>query len=488
MSQKENITARPQSRFIEHFDIIPPAELLDMIDDQEEKEEEEEKERQRVYLSADEKLGKKPTPLYGLSTSRLADNHLFYSPTPSTTHSTPSLSASKVSNKSKPMNATTTTTTTTGPIKLDKKLRSLNKADVIIKRYESWYKFIILFISWLSEIERLCSQSKRTYQLLSDTTSSKSSSNKSVNDIQATLYSFTTDLALQEKKLAQAIQNEHLPSLEQFKKQCNYNIKSLKNQFGLGLGEFLRRAEVTASFMAQLAKTCKDARGTIENGAQVTNDPWLVNLFLLRRLKREVDEENRLRKLMVPIQKTILTFENQLLVSVQNAIKTCFNKPGVCTEQSIQILNHTANNSWDTFVSLNQKDLVDEANPLKQYLNINYPCKNDPLVMTVHKGQLERKIGVLSKYSERFFVLTQSGFLHQFKLNDKMAPEYSIYLPKCNLLQSKDAWFEIQRSGSVLQRDKSYVFRTSSSEEMATWCKLLSGYTLHTACVTGLAK
>lgn len=73
-----------------------------------------------------------------------------------------------------------------------------------------------------------------------------------------------------------------------------------------------------------------------------------------------------------------------------------------------------------------------------------------------------------------------AGFLHQFKLNDKMAPEYSIYLPKCNLLQSKDTWFEIQRSGSVLQRDKSYVFRTSSSEEMATWCKLLSGYTLRT--------
>lgn len=281
MSQKENITTvRPRSRFIEHFDIIPPAELLDTMDDQEEeKKGEEEEERQRVYLSADEKLGKKPTPLYGLSTSRLADNHLFYSPTPSTTHSTPSLSASKVSNKRKPINVITTSsgTSTTGPIKFDKKLRSLNKADVIIKRYESWYKFIILFISWLSEIERLCSQSKRTYQLLSDT-SSKSSSNKSVNDIQATLYSFTTDLALQEQKLAQVIQNEHLPSLEQFRKQCNYSIKSLKNQFGLGLEEFLKRAEVTASFMTQLAQVCKDARGTIENGAQVTNDPWLVNL------------------------------------------------------------------------------------------------------------------------------------------------------------------------------------------------------------------
>lgn len=127
-------------------------------------------------------------------------------------------------------------------------------------------------------------------------------------------------------------------------------------------------------------------------------------------MKREVDEENRLRELMVPIQKTILNFENQLLESVQNAIKACFNKPGVSTEQSIKILNHSVENNWDTFVSLNQKDIVDEANPLKQYLNINYPYKNDPLVMTIHKGQLERKIGVLNKYSRRFFVLTQCKF------------------------------------------------------------------------------
>lgn len=34
--------------------------------------------------------------------------------------------------------------------------------------------------------------------------------------------------------------------------------------------------------------------------------------------------------------------------------------------------------------------------------------------------------------------------------------------------------FEIQRSGSVLQRDKSYVFRTFSLAEMVVWCKLLS--------------
>ena len=34
--------------------------------------------------------------------------------------------------------------------------------------------------------------------------------------------------------------------------------------------------------------------------------------------------------------------------------------------------------------------------------------------------------------------------------------------------------FEIQRSGSVLQRDKSYVFRAESFDDMAVWCRFTS--------------
>lgn len=55
-----------------------------------------------------------------------------------------------------------------------------------------------------------------------------------------------------------------------------------------------------------------------------------------------------------------------------------------------------------------------------------------------------------------------------------------MYLPKSIILQLKDGHnntFEIQRSGSVLQRDKSYVFRTFSPEDMAIWCKLFSNVT-----------
>lgn len=74
-----------------------------------------------------------------------------------------------------------------------------------------------------------------------------------------------------------------------------------------------------------------------------------------------------------------------------------------------------------------------------------------------------------------------------------MSPESTIYIPNATIVTNVDITninqqkmettkqqkkrdyytFEIQRNGSVLQRDKSYLFRLSSLEEMVVWCKLL---------------
>lgn len=135
-----------------------------------------------------------------------------------------------------------------------------------------------------------------------------------------------------------------------------------------------------------------------------------MNIDLLRQLKKEVDEENRLRELMIPIQQTIQDFETRLLKSVESALRVCFSRPGSLNQEqlgSIQSsLNQVITSNWGEFVAMNKKDLVNESQPLKHYLHINYKCKNDPLVMTVHKGQLERRSGVLNKYSAKFITLT----------------------------------------------------------------------------------
>jgi hypothetical protein len=113
---------------------------------------------------------------------------------------------------------------------------------------------------------------------------------------------------------------------------------------------------------------------------------------------------------MVPIQKSLRGFESRLLESVENALQICFKLPNL-PEEKMQLLQNALNKiiqqNWHSFVENNKKLVVNERNPEKNYLNINYVCKNDPLVMTLFKGQLDRKVGVLNKYTTKLFVLTE---------------------------------------------------------------------------------
>lgn len=227
--------------------------------------------------------------------------------------------------------------------------------------------------------------------------------------------------------------------------------------------------------------------------------------MVLRQLKREVDEENRLRLLMLPIQKDAQDFETRLIEFVKPTIKYCYERlaPGALdgTDDKdtapFQLLldQIMPKYEWSQFVELRSKDLVNEKNPTKDYLKINYPNKFHPLVMTLLKGKLERKFGVRKQFTERNYVLSQGGYLHQFSLDDKVSPEKTIYIPSCTIVPSIDIQhlssmtqkdllesttldtsntFEICRPASnVLQRDKVSVFRTSNREELITWCRLL---------------
>lgn len=112
---------------------------------------------------------------------------------------------------------------------------------------------------------------------------------------------------------------------------------------------------------------------------------------------------------MVPIQQKIKDFERKLLEAVKEALEVVFCLPNsFMTKGKMQeTLQKAIECSWESFVEANRKILVDEENPEKKYLQINYGCKYDPFVMTLHKGQLERRMGVLNKYSCKFFVLTE---------------------------------------------------------------------------------
>jgi hypothetical protein len=126
---------------------------------------------------------------------------------------------------------------------------------------------------------------------------------------------------------------------------------------------------------------------------------------------------------------------------------------------------------------------------------IDYPGKNDPSVQPVHVGLLERKKRFTKSYKEGYYVLTPSGYLHEYASSDPSNathPTWSLFLPACTLgppssphtTQShkfhiegrKDgtsAYGKTPSSGGSLfkmgKSDTAYTFRARSHDEMMEW-------------------
>ncbi|CEP06827.1 hypothetical protein [Parasitella parasitica] len=365
---------------------------------------------------------------------------------------------------------------------------SLNRADFIIARLETWHQCLKSVTNWVEEVAKISLQSSRGFsqkayphvdQSLQDNV------DESIRTIQAGFKALTMHMAAEQQAFSKCLEKDHLPALVKLRKQVKDKIHQLKNDSTLVLDELLRRAEVTRSKMTHLNRCCKQADK--------------VNM-VLRQLKREVDEENRLRLLMIPIQKDTEEFEQQVINQIKPTVKYCYEflAPGAwngAENTDTTALEHlmdqiTPQQTWEQFVQENEANIVSEKNPTKDYLKIKYPNKFHPMVMTLLKGKMERKVGVRKQFIERNYVLSQGGYLHQFSLNDKVSPEKTIYIPSTTIVPSIDLnqlntvlteytgdasnTFEICRPATnVLQRDKISVFRTSTREELVTWCRML---------------
>ncbi|KAI8096561.1 uncharacterized protein BX664DRAFT_355910 [Halteromyces radiatus] len=347
-----------------------------------------------------------------------------------------------------------------------------NRADIMIKRLSNWIVFLKLASGWLDEIVKM-------------TGSSTFKKQKKENP---ELY----DQINKKRKECQGI-------VSSFKKECREKIQALKSNPALQMEELLLRANETKKRMTHLSKLCEYADDQ-KHPPSPEMDPWLANLQVLRYLKRETNEENRLRELMVPIQQDMKEFESRLTNALETLIGFCVDLQTTVVQYGTtrdQVLAHfLPQHTWQAFMTAQQKDWVDEDHIKKNYLQINYPNKQHTHVATVQKGLLGRRTGVLKQYHTKYYVLTHYGYLHQFKLDDKVKPESSIYISSATIqptindddddsllngmteeMGNNNDNNEKGSSGYIFeiqQKRKNYHFRTTTGAELVAWCRALT--------------
>ena len=166
-------------------------------------------------------------------------------------------------------------------------------------------------------------------------------------------------------------------------------------------------------------------------------DPWYTNSLVARQLQKQVQEENALQKSIIIMQQNSEHFEEGVIRAIQTAWETfdnwssrfvfhpnstltyAYEKNRMSTSvqdtwatMGVLMKSVQPNTEWLAFAARSDH-LLDPETPLRNIDHINYPGKDDPSVLPVHEGMLERKKRFSKNYTEGYYVLTPAGYLHE---------------------------------------------------------------------------
>lgn len=284
----------------------------------------------------------------------------------------------------------------------------------------------------------------------------------------------------------------------EIKTSAEGSSQNIQNDTGKLATSVAKERELSARYMSDLATNVSIFKNSPMNITAKT-DPFVANQAVLRQLNKQVHEENLLQKSIIIIQQSSAHFEESLIRSIQSAWATydewlsrsSVTIQGIWRGLADQMNALEADREWLSFAARTDH-LLDPETPLRSPDVIVYPAKEDPSVMAVHTGLLERKQRFTRTFKESYYVLTPAGFLHEYENSDGSGgPVFSLFLPMCTLgpastQASKAHKFHIEgrkdgtgttKMGGSMRRSLSlsgksthaWSFRARGHEEMMEW-------------------
>ncbi len=222
-------------------------------------------------------------------------------------------------------------------------------------------------------------------------------------------------------------------------------------------------------------------------------EPYVIQRGVYYRLHKQVLEENNNRQDLISVQNNFAAFEHHIIEVVQQAMAS-FNQfigGQLQRDQSMYAdMLATAQRvppdfEWKGFVKRYDGMLINPNDPPRSVDSITFPNQNHKATQPLIEGTLERKSrNVLSVgYSTGYYVVTPSGFLHEFKDNDNFrkdpVPELSIYLPEAVVGATNGPKFNVKGKdlsktfGGKLTGTSELAFKAHTPEDAEKWVEVI---------------
>ncbi|WFD20614.1 hypothetical protein MCAP1_002863 [Malassezia caprae] len=374
----------------------------------------------------------------------------------------------------------------TGPLEL-------RPSDILIERFSGWKnitKMLIAYFEGIADIEYNTAKEMTKLGGVIQVPFREGNQFLGEDGLQDIFYSIrekSRTIADHHANLAKTVEGSIVQHLHKLKAEIKAHIRNVQQDTGRLANSVAREREVSTKMISDLARSITLLKNT-PMSVSPREDPYSANQAVALQLQRQVNEENALQKSIIIMQQNSAHFEEGIVRSIQSAWQTFDEWSGRMSAQvqdtwlglGVHMRSLEPNAEWIAFASRSDH-LLDPDTPLRNIETIDYPGKEDPSVIPVHQGILERKKRFTNAYKESYYVLTPAGYLHEHASSDTTrhnVPELSLFLPECTLGAPSTAAasthkFHIegrtgQQSG-VFGSNVAYTFRARSHDELMEW-------------------
>lgn len=290
------------------------------------------------------------------------------------------------------------------------------------------------------------------------------------------------------------MQSDHLTHAKSVDNVLVKSSKSLSNE----IKDFIKRLEKDGVKGGKtVSKNQADTQKHIDllsshiskgNGGTVskhTEDPFVTHRGVLSRLDGQVQEENAHQSTLIALQNECSQFEIKIVRAIQDMIgqmSTQSSGQASATNGTHQQLMTTTNavspsTEWNGFVARDKTLANPNAGP-RTAKSIVFAGSDHPLTQAVKEGDLLRKGTVIKKYSSAYYVLTPSGFLHEFKsksFESDPDPAWSLDIKTCAIgghsgpNTGKAKWTISGKTKGLMSSKHDFQFQATSYDDMLEW-------------------
>ncbi|CBQ68294.1 conserved hypothetical protein [Sporisorium reilianum SRZ2] len=380
----------------------------------------------------------------------------------------------------------------------------LRPSDILIERFTGWKHITKQLISYFEGIADIEYNTAKELTKLGGVIQvpfregNQFLGEDGIQDIYYGIRDKTRVIADHHANLAKTVEGSIVQHLQKLRSEIKAHIKNVQQDTGKLANSVAKEREMSTKMITELARSITLLKNT-PMSVTAREDPFAANQQVFRQLQRQVNEENALQKSIIIMQQNSAHFEEGIVRSIQSAWQTFDEWSGRMSAQvqdtwlslGVQMRSLQPNSEWIAFAARSDH-LLDPDTPLRNPETIDYPGKDDPSVIPVHQGILERKKRFTKTYKESFYILTPAGYLHEHGSSDPTKhpqPELSLFLPECTLgppstMAAKSHKFHIEgrkvtgNQSAVpskglaslgMGREHAYTFRARSHEEMMEW-------------------